>query len=425
MDRDLSRRASAGRYFYGRICQIMSAFLVTLLKGVTKAKAVTVLLSKLPVKLVVFSKAFAAKVSSPFFLLDELLTARFSKYATALAQQFVSKEPHVQKATEAMGHSLLAALWPEFLLVKVVLFLCITLLVIFIALPLFYKALLRRRLKVFISFNRAREHIAENLQKYLEAEGARVFRIPFQIEATHQNIVMGATKGIRSCDNFVCIPGDTQSYVEHEVLAATTAGKPVTFLVSNSGTLPNTADKRYPMFRLENTLGEQFKPLIKFLSYIGADFKSSWNLSKESLRHPLMTISANVAFSLLGTCLFSLWVYSFVNVALIGDNMAKEVSAFAEVKTAVVMAHAGLLVLLLSAAFCCFSFVSLFVVNIVCQFRARKKARLNTVAAQFNRSDWIGVIPDLTPGKDMYECLFDTAPSAHHELQSVAIQQVV
>jgi hypothetical protein len=48
--------------------------------------------------------------------------------------------------------------------------------------------------------------------------------------------------------------------------------------------------------------------------------------------------------------------------------------------------------------------------------QARKRARLKTVAAQFNRDDWIGVIPDISPGGNMYECLFETVPSAHHEI---------
>jgi hypothetical protein len=48
--------------------------------------------------------------------------------------------------------------------------------------------------------------------------------------------------------------------VEHEVLAAAAAEKPIAFLISeSSGTLPNTADKRYPVFRLETTIREQAK----------------------------------------------------------------------------------------------------------------------------------------------------------------------
>ena len=80
------------------------------------------------------------------------------------------------------------------------------------------------------------------------------------------------------------------------------------------------------------------------------------------------------------------------------------------------MGHIAVLIGLVSIAFCCFSYIALFLVNLVRQFKARMRARLQTVAAQFNRDDWIGVIPELSPGKELYEYLFDTAPSAHHEI---------
>jgi hypothetical protein len=125
---------------------------------------------------------------------------------------------------------------------------------------------------------------SETLQKQLADAGARAFRVPFQESATHQDIVSRATNGIRACDSFVCLPGQTQSYVDHEVLAATISEKPVVFLISEqSGTLPNTADKRYPVFRLESTVTWQFEPLIEFLNYVSADFRSTWKLCMPSM----------------------------------------------------------------------------------------------------------------------------------------------
>jgi hypothetical protein len=90
---------------------------------------------------------------------------------------------------------------------------------------------------------------------------------------------------------------------------------------------------------------------------------------------------------------------------------------FAEVETPVVMAHVLVLGLLVLIVFVIFLYALLFVVNLLRQFHARKRARLKTVAAQFNRDDWIGLVPDLSPGGNVYECLFEAAPSAHHEIE--------
>lgn len=129
-----------------------------------------------------------------------------------------------------------------------------------------------------------------------------------------------------------------------------------------------------------------------------------------------MHVSLSVVLSLGGICIVSLWAYCFFSVTISGHDLTKLVPAFAEVERPVVLAHVAVLILGLSIAFVCFSYVFLFLVNLVRQSQTRKRARLKTVAAQFNRDDWIGVIPDLSPGGNMYECLFETVPSAHHEI---------
>ena len=342
-----------------------------------------------------------------------------SRIVSNLALRFVSDNPQVREATIELSDSLGKALRADYIMVGSVFICCIALLLVFIVSPLLYKWISKPRLEIFISFNRTKEGISENLQKYLEKEGTRVFRIPFQEGATHQSIVMQATEGIRKCDGFVCLPGYAQSYVEHEVLAASASAKPIVFLISeNSGTLPNTADKRYPMFRLETTLQKGFKPLADFIGYVGADLASTWKLCKRALRHPLMNVSLAVTAALEGICLVALWVYFFFIVTVSGHGLTKQAPAFTEVEGPVVLAHLAVLVLLGSISFICFSYVSLFLINLTRQFRARKKAMLKTVAARFERDDWIGVIPDLFPGGNMYECLFETAPSAHHEIEN-------
>jgi hypothetical protein len=245
-----------------------------------------------------------------------------------------------RQAQLEMSRLLLSALRVDYVVVVLVLIASIVALISFICFPLLYKGIARRRLKVFISFNNAREGLAETLQNCFHKDGTKVLRVPFDQTATHQHVVMRATDGIKKCDSFVCLPGLAASYVEHEVFAATTSTKPVVFLISeNSGTLPNTADKRYPVFRLEVALREQFSPLIEFVYYIGADLKSTWELCKRALRHPYMRISAIATFGIGTICFFVLLVYCFYRVTILGEKLVKESPLFDMVQQPVVLAH--------------------------------------------------------------------------------------
>jgi hypothetical protein len=324
--------------------------------------------------------------------------------------------PQLQKAALEMSELISSGLRDDYVAVVLVLSASIIVLILSICLPLLYKGILRPRLNVFISFNNAREDLAETLQTRFHKDGTRVSRVPFDQTATHQRVVMSATDGIKKCDSFVCLPGLAASYVEHEVFAATTSTKPVVFLISEkSGTLPNTADKRYPVFRLEVALREQFSPLLQFIYYIGADLKSTWEVCKRALRHPYMQTSVAAVCAVVAICFGLLFVYCFYRVSTLGEELTKTFPLFIMVKQDVVLTHFFIFIFFVSISFLPFSYSVLCNYSLLRQFRARKKARLKTVAAEFNRDDWIGIIPGLLPGTAMYECLFESAPLAHHE----------
>jgi hypothetical protein len=177
--------------------------------------------------------------------------------------------------------------------------------------------------------------------------------------------------------------------------------KCVIFLISeNSGTLPNTADKRYPMFRLETTMREQFRPLIDFLSYVGADFTSTRKLCQRALHHPFVAMSRRVGLSVLVICMLALWAYCLVSVYIKADALA---NGNADIQTAVVLAHCPIFIILLTAAFFSFTYSSFLSFSLAKQWRARKRASLKTLSAEFSRDDWVGIIPDLHPGGKLYD----------------------
>jgi len=304
------------------------------------ATKLAVLAETLGPKLAVLAAKLTALVLLVISLLSEMashtLDLPLNKVlgiAERLLLESLSNNPKIQAAAHETYVALRETLHTDYLVAWRVLLLSVALPVLFVLIALTYKALSRPKLDVFISFNRTREDISENLQKNFEIAGAAVSRIPFQENVTHQDVVMQATKGIKRCDSFVCLPGHTQSYVEHEVLAATTSDKPIVFVVSEtSGTLPNTADKRYPVFRLEAAVSEQFKSLIEFLDYVGADLKSTWKLCRQAFRHPYMLVAKDMALFLGALCLLSLWAYCYYLTHVDVPNLTKGVPELATVE---------------------------------------------------------------------------------------------
>jgi len=359
-----------------------------------------------------------AELLAVFASLGLLLGERLQKIPAYMAVLFVENSPQVHQAALEMASGLWQALQLDINIIISVIIISLILLAIFVLSPLAYKAISRPHLGLFISFNHTREPIAEDIQKLFEKDGARVFRVAFQETAQHQQVIMKATKAIQSCNSVICLPGLTESYVEHEVLAATTSNKPMVFVISeDQGTLPNTADKRYPVFRLEAAAKAQFRPLIEFLNYIGADLKSTFDICRRALRHPYMETSQTIILLVAAIGFVSLLTYYLYRVITTGQILAMENPAWSIVQGPVVASHCIVIMVLASIALLISLYCFLVFRNLLGQFTARQRARLKTIAAEFNRDDWIGIIPGLIPGTYIYDCLFATAPSAHHEIE--------
>jgi hypothetical protein len=123
-----------------------------------------------------------------------------------------------------------------------------------------------RPTRVFISFHHTLEADASALDDALAKSGLSGLRLPFDPNAEHNELVASVQRHLRRCDAVVCLPGPVPSFVESEVLAASTLGKAIVFVVnSNSSRLPNTALYGYPAFDLQALQTREYRPLISLL----------------------------------------------------------------------------------------------------------------------------------------------------------------
>jgi hypothetical protein len=331
----------------------------------------------------------------PVFLKSPAARAAFGSYFRQLAGTFVV---HYSSVAQMLALACLA-------------------LIAFVGIPLLVTYCLRRSINVFVSFNRALEGIADGLQHALDAHGVGTIRIPYRADATHQEVVDSVSRGIKRSNAFLCIPGASATFVESEVLAASTSGKVLIFLLSEGdGTLPNTADKRYPIFKLEKTRSQDFQPLVRFVRYLGRDFASVAELSVRSLQEAVdffLTSArgrAVVGVTLVlaaGYCYFDIYRRGYVTLSWAPANDAR---------AAAILANTSLFFVLGLLAVSVVQYVGLVLFNRWKQSRTQKRATLEVAAATFNRDDWIGLVPGLEQNSPMYDCMFEGAALAHHEL---------
>ena len=99
--------------------------------------------------------------------------------------------------------------------------------------------------RVFISFHHSRGETAQQLEQALVEKGLVVGRLPFRPDYEHDDLLQRIQHEIRSCSAMVCLPGAQPSFIENEVLVASTLRKFILFVVGEQDPrLPNTAYAR-------------------------------------------------------------------------------------------------------------------------------------------------------------------------------------
>jgi hypothetical protein len=285
-------------------------------------------------------------------------------------------------------------------------------------LPLAWRAIAARRRSVFVSFQNIREEEARDLDAILGREHFRTLRVPYTPDSGHQQIVVGVNELLRKADAVVCLPGKNTSFVDAEVAAATVARKPVVFLVSEGGTLPNTADKRHPAFVQERAAIRGYAPVIDFLHHITQDFKSACALYRMSWTHPAIGITISRVASTLLFASVALFVASIVH----GDILTSRLDVAPDIPGARSLRWNAILLMSIPLLFGSLvllplaTWFGLVARSLWIQLKAARRAALRVGAGEFSRADWVGIVPGMKPGDPLYESLQVSAPKAHHEV---------
>jgi hypothetical protein len=373
---------------------------------------------KLLVKIPILAKAAVGKLMGKIIILIGLFETLSNDVMGVLATMLIRAFADTEEAKAAGGvmvDAMLSSFRGYSRAMMVTLCLGLASLLI-ICIPLIKRALFKRRPLVFLSFQHMREPLAVSVGNALGEAGFRIYRLPYQREAAHQHIVAETNKAIRRCDAVVCLPGRTESYVDIEVGAATHGFKPIAFALPGQGSsLPNSADKRYPVFRLEAIEAKHYKPLAEFLHYVVGDLISGLQQIRNSARHPFVLIAWTSAASSLCAVTFALFFVSYWQAVSATEALAAKGGAFAEVRSVAVLSTVAVLVVCVAVVLLAVGYTFLVVVGVWRQWRAQRRASLKAGTADFARDDWLGVIPGMLPSSELYECLFDTAPLAHHE----------
>jgi hypothetical protein len=363
---------------------------------------------------VVFATVFSKMVLFFEFLVRDLPN-HFANFISWIATQLFLHNPQQIAATEKLTGQIGKEVLSSRYIILIALGSCLVLTAVCLVLPLLYKAIFRRNLTVFVSFNHLRNDVAEKVHAFLKSCQFRVARVPYDESAEHQRTLQRIFELLKQSGLVLCIPGPDFSFVEHEVAAATAYGRPVILLISGKdGTIPNTADKRYPAFQMESLIDQGFRPIEAFLRFIGGDLKSMRDICAQALRHGLLTkLSAAIAVTIV-IAMIALWILCLLAV-LHTPSARQAIEANPLEVYIATTGHFLVLALLASVTALCAMYCARVLFSQFKQLLAQRRAQLKVRTAEFRRDDWLGLMDEVPSGNLIYQAMFETAPLAHHE----------
>jgi hypothetical protein len=266
--------------------------------------------------------------------------------------------------------------------------------------------------RVFISFHHSREETAEELARSLVDRGLIVGRIPFRPDYEHDDLLQRIQNEIRGCTAMVCLPGAQPSFIENEVLVASTLRKFILFVVGERDPrLPNTAYYGYPVFQLERLTRQKFDPIAELILLVAGNWKAS-------LRHFLDGWTQHLDN---GRLLFWLVITFVAGTYAVGAVYAFTTANVAEVVSFVSSFHRAYFDLL-GGWMIFWIWLNAFLIGsvfaLIGQLRARRVLRQDILTGHLTREVLRRRIGGGKRALQVLACLREKPPAAEHEGKS-------
>jgi hypothetical protein len=164
-----------------------------------------------------------------------------------------------------------------------------------------------RRVNVFLSYQHQHAALATKLEGVLKTKWIKPDFIHFA-PADHDVIIEKVQRSIKKSDLLIILPGLEKSFVDAEIMLASSLKKPIIFLkITEDQRIPDTSYRGYPVFDLQKLEAYQFKPLNRFILYVT---KSSKDVLLNFLRTLIAFYNKSENLSLALGAVFLLYIIS-------------------------------------------------------------------------------------------------------------------
>jgi len=130
-----------------------------------------------------------------------------------------------------------------------------------------------RPIRVFISYQHSNKDLVDELATSMKSTLLKLDFVPFE-PSDHDKVIQTVRKKIQGSDAIVVLPGLEKSFVDAEILAASTLLRPILLLHHDKmQTTPDTAFSGYPIFKLSELRRHGFQPLERFITHITGSWR--------------------------------------------------------------------------------------------------------------------------------------------------------
>ncbi len=250
-----------------------------------------------------------------------------------------------------------------------------------------------RRIRVFITYQHDLKERVRVMCEQLRAHGVRSWFIPFDTRAEHDDVLRRVLDGIRSADLVITVPGSQPSFVDAEILSATTLQKPLLIVTGEHvGRRLGTAFEGYPRFSMRMLEKGGYRPLAELIHHVCNHWSSAWNVIGMGVRAFCWVWSGAGALLVVGHFLLDVVTYL---VTLVSIETALEIDRLELHAITVVVIVATL------GAF------AMFGLAVAGRIRARRISRQTTLTGKSTYKKLKTALEDSMPTEELVDCLLD------------------